>query len=800
MMARTSNMKPELSTRGWGPIFVRPAVTLGGRARRGRRRGADAASFPWAVVVFALAVTGASAQSPCNPSFDDWTNHVYSNDLDRIDAGPGGVLWMGTNGGGVLDYDIAADLFGKHTRVGQCLPENVIEDLAVNPRNGDVWVATQRGAAFRPASTQPDGAWQWFDADNSPLATSNVMAVAIDHDDAVWIGTFDAGLYRYDGVAWTHFDPSNSGLSDTFVTSIEVDLQGNKWIGVWGDGVDRFDGTTWSNFDPGNTVSALPCEKTCAAARTCHPLRLGLISSFVWVLGVDSVTGDVWFKNDDDGSCNGNGVTRFDGSAWSTYTTDNSGLLSDEVNGVDIGPDGVVYFASAGQSSALDGSSWISFATVSADDVRVVGTDVWWATEGLLQWDGSRFTGFFPNGLADNVVADIEYDPTIDEVWASTRQGAASWDGTLWNPLDTSSLPSDDVRVVMRASNGDLWIGMGAPGGAARWNGVTWDQWGTSTPGFCCSTITSIEEDHLGRVWASWSIGGTSRWDGTSWTLITTANSGLPNTAVRDILRASNDDMWFATPAGTSRLDPAGVWTTFTTDDDLVDDRGQALAEDHDGNIWIATLNGISAFDGASFTNHVGNGTDDTRSLAVDGIGRVWAGIRDTGSLRYDGANWTTFTFEDGLASERFSFASFGDHPSGTVWMGTEGGVSVYEQAAAGGAPGTVPSGGGTPLTAERGPGAGEVTLAWGASCSGGATDYAVYRGDLGDFASHVPETCSTGGTLGVTFTPPAGDLYFLVTALSGDSEGSYGFDGGGAERPASPAPCVATFAPDPCP
>jgi photosystem II stability/assembly factor-like uncharacterized protein len=106
--------------------------------------------------------------------------------------------------------------------------------------------------------------------------------------------------------------------------------------------------------------------------------------------------------------------------------------------------------------------------------------------------------------------------------------------------------------------------------------------------------------------------------------------------------------------------------------------------------------------------------------------------------------------------------------------------------------PGSLPDGSAVPgelMTAvEAGA---EVTLAWDTSCAAGGGDFAVYEGMLGEFAGHLPETCSTGGDRTLTFTPEAGSRYFLVTARNGDAEGSYGRASSGDERPASASPCV---------
>ena len=103
---------------------------------------------------------------------------------------------------------------------------------------------------------------------------------------------------------------------------------------------------------------------------------------------------------------------------------------------------------------------------------------------------------------------------------------------------------------------------------------------------------------------------------------------------------------------------------------------------------------------------------------------------------------------------------------------------------------GTVPDGApGTPLTISKGSPP-QLALTWGASCSAGATDYEVYEGMLGSFASHVPILCTTGGATNVTITPSSGNTYYLIVPATSSTEGSYGKTSAGAERPVSASAC----------
>jgi hypothetical protein len=81
------------------------------------------------------------------------------------------------------------------------------------------------------------------------------------------------------------------------------------------------------------------------------------------------------------------------------------------------------------------------------------------------------------------------------------------------------------------------------------------------------------------------------------------------------------------------------------------------------------------------------------------------------------------------------------------------------------------------------------IDLTWNACCRAGA-DYAVYEGSLGAWSSHVPALCSTGGQTSATVSPAAGDRYFVVVPNDATTEGIYGADSSGAERPASTSTC----------
>ncbi len=106
---------------------------------------------------------------------------------------------------------------------------------------------------------------------------------------------------------------------------------------------------------------------------------------------------------------------------------------------------------------------------------------------------------------------------------------------------------------------------------------------------------------------------------------------------------------------------------------------------------------------------------------------------------------------------------------------------------------GSVPDGGrvpGTPLTVERAAG-GDIRLSWGASCVANDSDFEIYAGDMSDFTTYAPKFCSTGGATTLTFTPAAGNEFYLVVPRNAAREGSYGTDSNNVQRPPGISACL---------
>ena len=102
--------------------------------------------------------------------------------------------------------------------------------------------------------------------------------------------------------------------------------------------------------------------------------------------------------------------------------------------------------------------------------------------------------------------------------------------------------------------------------------------------------------------------------------------------------------------------------------------------EDREGNIWLATWEGIMRYDGKTFTNFTNK--DSLRryhvfSAHMDQRGDLWFGTIGAGLYHYDGNTFRNYTEKDGLVND--NVACFYEDKTGKLWIGTMGGISIYD-------------------------------------------------------------------------------------------------------------------------
>ena len=86
-------------------------------------------------------------------------------------------------------------------------------------------------------------------------------------------------------------------------------------------------------------------------------------------------------------------------------------------------------------------------------------------------------------------------------------------------------------------------------------------------------------------------------------------------------------------------------------------------------------------------------------------------------------------------------------------------------------------------LYATRHAGTGQIHVTYTPACN--SAGHAAYWGDLGQVSSYaLSGSQCVSGSGAIDFTPPSGNIFFVVVGNNGVNEGSYGKDSAGVQRP----------------
>ena len=113
----------------------------------------------------------------------------------------------------------------------------------------------------------------------------------------------------------------------------------------------------------------------------------------------------------------------------------------------------------------------------------------------------------------------------------------------------------------------------------------------------------------------------------------------------------------------------------------MLSDNVRDATQDSTGNIWFATDNGVSRFDGIHFTNYTtehGLGNNFILKIYTDLAGNIWTS--GWGGLnKINGTYITRYTVAEGFKGTEFGFVNFINDRNGNLWFTILGGIGKYD-------------------------------------------------------------------------------------------------------------------------
>ena len=252
-----------------------------------------------------------------------------------------------------------------------------------------------------------------------------------------------------------------------------------------------------------------------------------------------------------------------------------------------------------------------------------------------------------------------------DTVWAATRAGLFRLDGNTWTVVPGATTGPHYELYVDDA--GAVWVG--------AWDGgyVIRDAAAVKLPAVY-GPITAFAESADGLI--AMGIEG-------SWIQFDNAWQDLENTwarHIRDALITNTDELYVGTGVGLYHEHDGGV-SHYFREEELYSGDIRALAEDSEGQIWIAALGGIDLYADGDYLKHYGPEqglpNSDVRALAFDETGTLWAGT-GLGVARLTNDSWSLRHSKRWLLHDDVRGIAFDSE--GTAWIATAAGVSAIRK------------------------------------------------------------------------------------------------------------------------
>ena len=567
------------------------------------------------------------------------------------------------------------------------------------------------------------------------LPQSSVMALAQSSDGVLWIGTLD-GVASFDGKSITPVPATSGAPLRGIITTIIPRKAGGVFVASQA-GVHIFDGTNWR---------LVPTKRGAASLAESRDGVLWLIDggNTLFTLAAN----DTWQQRSE--VANGIALSAAsDGAIW-VATPNGAARIKDgrveQVDGLQSRP-GAILAASDGKiwigtqnctvhwTSGI-GDSWhqVAFTPWSRGAIRCLSEDrrarIWAGSAGGHVAFGTATTPWTVWGVAHgpfeagvmSVLGDRE-----GSVWFGLNAvGLVQWIGEAWShrPMADPANPSRalfsafglnrpaNLRGLLVSAFNTGAIHLTPDGTIRRFfesEGLTEDvrAFAEPEPGkYICGTRFGIFESSdagksfhqtlklangfvMGlfkspdeRWYAASSTEGVFVRDGNAWKPVDAINSHLENKHVRGMMWRANGELWVATLRGISIYNGdvfQGQLSSRT--EPAIPDSVNAVLEVSDDEIWAAGTGGIAIRKNAKWQrmgDAAGIPGQTIYSLARAKDGAIWAG-GSAGVGKFADGKWTVWDSRSGLLQEECNLNGLVIDDDGSVYVGTMSGLARYD-------------------------------------------------------------------------------------------------------------------------
>lgn len=636
-----------------------------------------------------------------------------------------GFMWFGTQAG-LNRYDgYSFEIYKRDPQDSNSLSNNFIYSLCEG-QDGIIWIGTNGGGlnAFNPA-TKKYTHYINDPKNSSSLSSDVVRVIKEDKDGKLWIGT-DEGLNRLDpktGKFERFKNNPNDGYSiaGNLIFDLVEDAAGNIWAGVYGNGLSMFDKATrrffnyqlsesdLSKFYPEFLKTDLKKRSQCLQIRSLlfsdnDHIWIGTNGGGIQVFNTRTNSFErVIYPDETASTISGNRVLSLcddlQGNTWLGVYENGIDVLNKKTNTIQhyVPNDRDVYALNSTGVKCIycdrNGNVWMG---TNGEGINVYFT----STSTIPHIRRSERPGVGTNTLASSAILSVMEDNS-GLLWIGTSGGGLS---TLDRKTDTyvhhpdlSTATNNSVLSLMQSSDGKIWVGTYG-GGLNSYDPITKKikLYGLNDVLIEGTILCIAEEPITGAIWFGTFGAGIYRLDPKTDSMqrFTSEKDSLTSDYIYSLYFDKGGNLWVGTRAGGAmiRNSITGKFSSFEHNDkdkkSLSNNIVYCMTEDLSGNMWLGTANGLDRFNRKEQNFDIwyeGDGlpSDNIYAILPDANGNLWMS-HNKGITRFDISPAAKVKFKNygkgaGVQPAEFNQGAYFRNKNGELFFGGQAGLNIID-------------------------------------------------------------------------------------------------------------------------